>query len=55
MQGMNGDVLNRDAFETLLPCIFHADEVHDTVRTRLNHPCYVCFESMVLYGQSQEL
>lgn len=35
MQGMNGNVLSRDAFEMLLPCIFHADEVHDTVRTLL--------------------
>lgn len=27
-----GDVLSREAFETLLPCIFHADAVHDEVR-----------------------
>lgn len=26
-----GDVLNREAFEALLPCIFHADAVHDEV------------------------
>lgn len=29
---MGGDVLNREAFEALLPCIFHADAVHDEVR-----------------------
>lgn len=27
-----GDVLSREAFEALLPCIFHADAVHDEVR-----------------------
>lgn len=27
-----GEVLSREAFETLLPCIFHADAVHDEVR-----------------------
>ncbi|CAN0204257.1 unnamed protein product [Ectocarpus sp. 6 AP-2014] len=26
-----GDVLSREAFEALLPCIFHADAVHDEV------------------------
>lgn len=27
-----GEVLSRGAFETLLPCIFHANAVHDEVR-----------------------
>lgn len=40
VQGMNGDVLSREAFETLLPCVFHADEVHDTVRTHRNHTSF---------------
>lgn len=31
-----GDVLNREAFEALLPCIFHADDVHDEVRGELD-------------------
>lgn len=26
-----GDALSREAFEALLPCIFHADAVHDEV------------------------
>lgn len=29
--GRGGDVLSRAAFEALLPCIFHADAVHDEV------------------------
>lgn len=31
-RGGGGDVLNREAFEALLPCIFHADAVHEEVR-----------------------
>ena len=31
--GGGGDVLSREAFEALLPCIFHADAVHDEVLT----------------------
>lgn len=30
--GRDRDVVSRDAFEALLPCIFHADAVHDEVR-----------------------
>lgn len=28
---IGGDMLSREAFEALLPCIFHADAVHDEV------------------------
>lgn len=41
--GRGGDVLSREAFEALLPCIFHADAVHDEVRVELEAPTFVAF------------
>lgn len=38
--GGGGDVLSREAFEALLPCIFHADAVHDEVRRGEEEVCY---------------
>ena len=37
-----GDVLSREAFEALLPCIFHADAVHDEVSGAASiMPCFL--------------